>query len=183
MKEEWKEGQEGTIPLPNDEPRVFDLYGQWLYRRTIPIIDSTIDSGKESTEQDLLVRAYAFGEKIQDTTFQNTILDALIMSTNTPDKQKRRWFPGRALVSRAYEGTPVGSPLRRLMVDLHNYHGDASWVEGGHNEEFLVDLVREMYKTRPRPTSADPTGSIIDSCAYHLHSDDGYGKACRSSTD
>lgn len=31
MKEVWKEGKEGVIPLPEDDPQVFALYVQSLY--------------------------------------------------------------------------------------------------------------------------------------------------------
>ena len=101
VKEEWKEGQERTIPMPDDDPAVFDLYAQWMYCGKILSRDSTLETGRGSGEPDLLVNAFVFGEKIQDVLFVDTILDALIMYTNTPDKEGSRWFPVGSTVRRA----------------------------------------------------------------------------------
>ena len=76
-------------------------------------------------------------------------------------------------VQRAYEGTLVGSPLRRLMVDMHNYHGHDGWIKEENNMEFLVDLVRDMFTIRTQPSGPDPTGAAVDSCPYHHHGNDG----------
>lgn len=171
MKEEWKEGREREVPLPDDDPRVVDLYTQWLYCGKVLSHDPTLKSEQHSGELDLLIDAFVFGEKIQDELFRDTIIDALIMYTNTPDKQGTSWFPTGGMVRRAYEGTPAGSPLRRLLVNLHNYRGNQKWIKDENSLEFLMDLVKIMFATRPAPNAPDTTKVV--NCSYHLHSDSG----------
>ena len=164
----------------DDDPKVVELYAQWLYCGRILSHDPTLDSEQDSGEPDLLVGAFVFGENIQDAQFRDTVLDALIMYTSTPYKHGERWFPTGSTVRRAYKGTPVGSPLRRLMVDLHSHHGSQEWIKDDCSVDFLVDLVRNMYATRPAPITSDPTHSRMQSCSYHLHSDDGFCYSRRS---
>ena len=59
----WKEGQEGRVPLPADDPSTFALYVQWLYRdRTFSSQDMT-DTGGKREEIDLLVEAFVAQEE------------------------------------------------------------------------------------------------------------------------
>lgn len=167
MKGEWKESHERTVPLPDDDPKVVDLYTQWLYCGKVLSHDPTLKSEQHSGELDLLVDAFVFGEKIQDALFRDTIINTLMMYTNTPDKQGTSWFPTGNTVRRAYEGTPTGSPLRRLMVNLHNHRGNQTWIKEENSSEFLIDLVRIMFATRPGPNVPDTT-KVVD-CSYHVH--------------
>ena len=173
MKEEWKESQERAVPLPDDDPKVVDLYTQWLYCRKVLSHDSTLISERNSGELDLLIDAFVFGEKIQDQLFRDTIIDALITYTNTPDKQGTSWFPTGDMVRRAYEGTPTGSPLRTLMVNLHNHRGTQKWIKDQNENslEFLMDLVKIMFATRAAPSV--PDSLKVANCSYHVHMDGG----------
>jgi hypothetical protein len=134
--------------------------------------DPTTASGQNFSELDLLVNAFVFVEKVQDAPFMNPVLAEIIMHTNTKDKQGEKWFLTGSTVHRVYEGTPVGSPLRRLMVNMHNCHGIRDWIEGNSNVEFLEDLVRDMFDTRACPRSLNPTRETDNSCLHHLHSND-----------
>ncbi|KAK0888545.1 hypothetical protein LTR57_025513, partial [Friedmanniomyces endolithicus] len=89
------------------------------------------------------------------------VIDALIVSVNTPAKDRNCWFPTGFTVEKAYEGTPAGSPLRRLMVDLHNHNGDEEWIKEQNNLEFLKDLTRELLSSRPKPSAANPASRNI----------------------
>ncbi|TKA56516.1 hypothetical protein B0A55_13013 [Friedmanniomyces simplex] len=172
MKKEWAEGQKREIPLPDDKPEVFNLYAEWKYTGKLLSRLSPSDSGSNGGELTLLIDAYVFGEKVQDRDFQDATLDALIMSTNTQDQEGKKWFPSGAVVRRAYRGTLAGSPIRRLLVDMHNHNGGENWIKEENDEEFLVDLVREMYASRARPQQADPTRANVNSCSYHHHTED-----------
>jgi hypothetical protein len=48
-KEEWKEGQEHQIPLPDDTPSVVDLYVQWVY--TGRIIRHETEADEEENQE------------------------------------------------------------------------------------------------------------------------------------
>lgn len=57
-----------------------------------------------------------------------------------------------------YKATPPGSPLRRLLVDMHVHHCLSGWVEDGANPEFLIDLVGDLLDVCDVSHKSDPTG-------------------------
>ena len=92
-KEEWKEGQERRVPLPDDTPSVVDLYVQWIYTGGIVSPDRPIEDDGEREECkngrhfDLLIGGFVFGEKVRDGEFKDAVLDALIHTVRTPDDE------------------------------------------------------------------------------------------------
>lgn len=91
-----------------------------------------------------MIDGFIFGEKIQDGDFKDAIIDALISFVSTIGKEDEYWYPSGEKADRVYRGTSAGSPLRRLLVDMHVHHGRRDWVEDGAKPEFLVDLVRDL---------------------------------------
>ena len=133
-------GQEGRVPLPNDDPAVFALYFQWVYRGRIFSSQDTGDTGGNREEISLLVDAYVFGEKLQDRDFRDAVIDSLIHAVDTPDAQDLKWYPTSAAIDSAYIGTPEGWPLRKLLVDMHFFHSLPKWF----NRESNIDFLRRL---------------------------------------
>lgn len=128
---------------------------------------------KDSQEElGVLIDGFIFGEKIQDGDFKDAIIDALISSVSTIGKEDKCWYPAGEKVDRAYKGTPPGSPLRRLLVDMHVYHGHRDWVKDDASSDFLVDLVRDLLDVCDVSLRSDPTSQHVSSCPYHCHGDD-----------
>jgi hypothetical protein len=169
-KDEWKEGQERRVPLPDDEHIAVEFYVQWIYAGKIFSRPSTKDG--DSSELSELVGAFVFGEKVQDDDFRDAVIDSVIASIHTPDEKGECWYPTGSTADRACDGTPEGSPLRRLMVDLHLHHGRRAWLSDVNNVDFVKDLVGELYLDRDRERQVDPTASHLKSCGYHQHGED-----------
>jgi hypothetical protein len=175
----WKEGQEGRVPLSDDDPAAFALYVQWLYRGRIFSARDMSDTGGNQEEIDLLVEAFVLGEKLQDRDFKDAIIDSLIHAVDTPDEQDTRWYPRSTTIDRAYRGTPESSPLRKLLVNMLFFHGHADWLDGATNTDFLRDLAKEFLQDRGDfVTRTDRTRSQLAGCSYHSH---GTENACYSS--
>jgi hypothetical protein len=126
-KAEWKEGQEHRIPLPDDTPSIVVLYVQWIYSgkilsRTTPVEEEGADEQECKNESafDLLISGFVFGEKIQDGNFKDAVIDALVHTVTTPNEKGVCWYPTKSWVDQAYVGTPEGSPIRRLLVDMYS---------------------------------------------------------------
>jgi hypothetical protein len=145
-KEDWKEGQERRVPLLHDKYAAVGLYVQWIYGGKIFSRPSKGDVDYSPTHGEIpdLVDAFVFGEKIQDGDFKDAVIDSVTASINVPDKDGKCWYPVGPVVDRAYEGTPEGSPLRRLMVDIHLHHGRRQWLDGATNIDFVKDLAGEL---------------------------------------
>nr|POF17506.1 hypothetical protein CFP56_12920 [Quercus suber] len=167
--EQWKEGQTLLLTLPDDDSDVLDLYIHWIYQGKIYSRTPVDISGKESNESETLVRAFVFGEKIQDGHFKDAVIDALLASVSTPDKDGACWYPTDETVNSAYADTPEGSPLRRLLLDMHIHHGTTTWVRASCGADFLVDLTKELFSLRKPLSGPDPTEMTNSSCHYHHH--------------
>ncbi|KAF2158468.1 hypothetical protein M409DRAFT_71631 [Zasmidium cellare ATCC 36951] len=171
LKEDWKEGQEGKVPLPDDDYDTVELYRQWLYRDKLAVRRPAQESGTDGVEFRNLVDAFIFGDKVQDGNFQDATIDALIAATNTPDLNNKTYYPASTTVDHAFKHTLEDSPLRRLLVDMYAYHGSQEWPRG-QNIEFLQQLVKEMFKVRPNRFGANQTSQSANSCSYHHHEKD-----------
>lgn len=101
-----------------------------------------------------LARAYVFGEKIQDDAFCNNVMDAILKRIKGNGHVS--WYPTTDAVATIYNGTPEGSPARRLCVYLHTNFGSARQIrstEDGEHPDFLRDLSRSLLEARGYPTS------------------------------
>ncbi|KAM0712238.1 hypothetical protein Q7P37_011332 [Cladosporium fusiforme] len=178
-RKEWKEGQERRVVLPDDAPSIVDLYLQWLYTdkilsRKLPEENeqSTERGTRNTVENSLLIGGFVFGEKIQDGNFKDAIIDALIHSVSAIDVDGRRWFPAAESVDIAYQGTPEGSQLRRLLLDMHICHGDSKWTVNQKNVEFLADLAGRLLDEKGSLMPPDFIKINVSSCQYHHHTHD-----------
>jgi hypothetical protein len=97
---------------------------------------------------------YVFAEKILDQAYKRAILATIAaVQRDAPD------FPCAEAFAIIYEGTPEGSPARRLLVDMYAYGADdaADWSREFEllPHEALVDIMRAMVKVR-RENGARP---------------------------
>lgn len=154
------------------------IYPDRIFSRWSPEDDEDDDKGSSSSSNDTgtLIAAFIFGEKIQNQDFQDAVVDALIHSFGTPG-EREGWYPGATWVDRAYEGTPEGSPLRSLIVDLHVFLGSSKWLDGSTNVVFLNDLARRLLDKRETFNFWNSITPSASSCNYHRH---GKGDECYS---
>jgi hypothetical protein len=73
----WKEAQERTIKLPEDDPEVFSVYQEWLYDGLIHTGSQTLFPATDD-EYEALVKAYILGEKLMDQDFKDATIDATL---------------------------------------------------------------------------------------------------------
>ena len=175
MKEGWKEGTERVIPLPHDGSEVAELYVHWIY--TDRILSRSSATGGGGHEMILLVDAFVLGEKLRDDRFKDAVIDAIMSCAAGHDINEWKRYPLPMEVNRAYRGTPTGSPLRRLIVDLWAVNGHDGWNQEGLNADFQADLIHELLPHRIVPRSyadSHPSKGLTLSCSYHAHGDGGH---------
>ncbi|TKA23639.1 hypothetical protein B0A54_18070 [Friedmanniomyces endolithicus] len=141
VKKEWNHDRIRTIPIPDDDADVFQVYAQWLYQAKI-LVQQHNEDPKSSGELSRLLKCYIFGEKIHDVVFQNVTIDSIFAYVHK-EKDGTRWYPTDA--DTVYDGTPEGSPLRMLIVDMFAYHGQKTWVKALRNVDFLVALAENSW--------------------------------------
>lgn len=169
----WREGQEGKVPLPEDDPYIFRLYAAWVYEGKIFCKSNTTTTARD---YDTLIGLYIFGEKVLDRDFQDRVIDALLAKyeeVNTLDTKHR--IPDRSQITRIYKYTPTASPLRLLVVDwcvrdaIEVDTELRASMEEEANREYVADLLAASFERRTLTEQAktDLKNRQAPGCAYH----------------
>jgi hypothetical protein len=128
MAGDWKESQQRTIHLPDDEPEIFALYVHWLYYGTLPVFCD--ESGLPGNSEYLnLVKAYVLGDKILDSRYQDAAIDAIVEKCQSKAQDGANWFPVGEVIRYAFDNTNESAPIRELLVDMYAIHGYRAWLE------------------------------------------------------
>ncbi|KAF2167897.1 hypothetical protein M409DRAFT_53847 [Zasmidium cellare ATCC 36951] len=116
LDKKWQEGQSLQIELAEDEVEVVEAYLGWLY-------DGKIDpptsprKAKADTTFPFMARLYVFGEKIQDTAFCNSVMDAITSILDAPEWEIL--MPAFESVKILYDGTAEDSPARKFFASYY----------------------------------------------------------------
>ena len=139
LKKEWAEGQTRTIKLPEEKPDLVAFYLDYLYGKGLPT-DNTRYNSRNGKVYNVLADLYALGERLQDDTIRNEVIDEIVRFSKVSDRDTGRHYPLDYAVTTIYESTTAGSQARRLLVELFVTNGEAKWVREISQPEFLCDL-------------------------------------------
>ena len=172
--------------LPEEDPKIFELLINWLYRRNLKAISTDPDSEEVAKEEaalyvDLYTRACVW--EIRD--LQNELIDRLRLRETC----EYGFFPPH-LISKIYKSTSIQSPLRSYVVDSFIFKGvgwNASakipdldnvshtltrrralkkqWDAG--NQVFALDCYEALFQLCDKSNIHDPDRKI--GCVYHTH--------------
>ncbi|EMD01283.1 hypothetical protein BAUCODRAFT_61200, partial [Baudoinia panamericana UAMH 10762] len=147
LSKEWKEGAERVVDLPHDQPRVFEAYSVWLYTGHLYVLGEKHPENYGSIDYHHFIELYILGEKLLDRRFQNRVVDVIVAaSIESPE------VPGLITVNRAYEATPKGSPIRRLLCDIYVNGATMHWFRGyvsdAYPSAFLYDVAVLLLDTK-----------------------------------
>jgi hypothetical protein len=164
---EWKESVQRTINLPDDEPKILKLYIHWLYYGTLPVFCDEPGLLGNSEYLDL-VKAYVLADKLLDTRFQDTAIDAIIEKSCSNAKDGARWYPVGEVIEYAYRNTTESAPVRELLVDMYAKHGHSEWLHDWADSAsvprpFLLRLASKLLDRQG--DSAKP----LEAYKYHSH--------------
>lgn len=165
----FKEATDGKIELMDVEPKVFDIFQIWLYSRRLQTSEDSFPS------YTTLGQLWVFGDKHQIPLLQNEVMDGIFA------KEAELKVFHTSLVKLAYEQTPVGSPLRKAVIEVTGYNmnlqeGDGSALhmsnQSNWSVESLMDLVRVLDKIRKENKVVYPAIPVRDKCFFHVHGKD-----------
>lgn len=111
-------------------------------------------------EHALLSKLYILAEKLMDETTKVVALSGLKARAEEPDADRQLYCPAIDSVQIIYEGTPVDSPARQLIVQLYTNVGNGTLLDEDVDalpKDFLYDLSRNLLKVRPLLSSHDKT--------------------------
>lgn len=157
----WLESTQHTIELPEDEPEIFGIYVHWLYYEKLPV-----SCNEPSSEYLNLMKAYTLGDKLLDTKFQDTVIDAIVDKSVTPAQTGACWYPTDEEVEFAFNNTSDSAPIRTLLVDLYVFAGCSRLVRCENPADvpqpFLYELALKLLDQRDGPRQK------IEASKYHV---------------
>ncbi|KAI9640785.1 hypothetical protein NHQ30_010625 [Ciborinia camelliae] len=112
----FKESHDSVIDMPEDDPKVFELFVHWLYRGTIAEVKS-----RESEDIITLFDLYIFAEKLCINELANKTMDAL---QNMGKESDQLIGISVDLAAKICGNTSLTSPLRKFCLHslLHKYY-------------------------------------------------------------
>ncbi|RMY66840.1 hypothetical protein D0863_08177 [Hortaea werneckii] len=166
LKEGWREGRVGAVELQDVEPRIFNIYANWLMRRRV-YIDCESTEGKVMTDQYFLAfKAYALGDRLLDQDFKDAVTDAIafymIMEKDNEGYEYR--LPCDSSINMLYSTTTAGCTARRLVEYSIAGLLDKNSVSDTFHPAFLVGLVKELSKKKKNDLE-----DAVARCAFHEH--------------
>jgi len=108
-----------------------------VYRDSVPEVPE-----RDPTEDvTILIKLYILADRLQDLESANMIMDALVRCSDYHDD-----VPKAEICTLAYETTPPGSPLRKLMVVWRVHDVAHCLVEGAAQlpKDMLAGIAREF---------------------------------------
>lgn len=169
------------IYLVEHDPSAFELFVNWLYRKTLPRIDGN-DENRAKEQVGHCIALYLMAETWAIGPLKNLIIDTI----KTRQTCNYGWFPAKH-IKKIYAATAKGSPLRRYIVDYFLFKtstmvwGEAeraimlrTHAEAG-NTEFLLECYEGLFKMAYKSKMKDRDPNRHDRCAYHEHE---LGKSC-----
>lgn len=149
LKKQWIEGQTRLIKLPEDDLETMTNYLTFTYGRGLPT--SKLDSmpAEDGSKQwALLVKLYILGDRRLDKCVRNAVITELVRLSSLRDKNGIRYFMPTSVTNMCLNGTPDGSPIRRLIIDEYVFNGRKSWLtsSGGEHPAFLHGLSRALLE-------------------------------------
>ncbi len=117
----WKEGEERTMTLMDDDVDAMQILLHFAYSDQLPkhiILPAGYVNDDHPGLYTKLAEACCLGEKYQNRRFNNAIASAITANCSTPSLEAVHYYPGSISIGTIYDGTCVGSKVRKLMVDL-----------------------------------------------------------------
>lgn len=149
MKKEWTEGQTRSIQLPEETcVDIFVYYLNFAYHGKLSTegIVTKAKTGFIDKPFDVLGNIYVLGERMLDRVVQNAVISEILRLVKIKSKDSGAChYPGQRVITTVYDGTSVGCPLRRLLVDFYVTQGLGTWDCSKHSE-FLTDLWKALMK-------------------------------------
>ncbi len=189
IKSDFREAHEKVVRLPEVDPDVFESFLEWVYTKSLKHIgndfgDTTHDTNTTNVvnttsnisntsntspssssttttkghdvdrHYEALFQQYFLGEKLQVRALKNAVIEETIHL-----EQRSNFVPCAEQVKQVFEGTVRGNQLRRLVVDMHLWDVEPSFMlehEVWFDKEFFIDLALASIAFREKPVQVHP---------------------------
>lgn len=136
-----------------------------------------------SDEYNILAQSYALGEKLLDTTYKDTIIDALLVAIDQ-EEAPFGTMPTIDCVNIIWEATTEGSRARELLIDIYGVRAGGTFGFGDDENPAHPEFMREVAEAMAsrREVKEEERWELEEkmssaSCAYHEHDEN---EECRA---
>ncbi|XPS68586.1 hypothetical protein M3J09_000873 [Ascochyta lentis] len=164
MNGRWAELETRIINLSDDDPEIFALYLNHIYKNEFPVMAISKEelcalplsefTGYIDEEYTTLFKLYVLAEKLQDDFAKDEVITAIFQLLYLGSSDRFWVRPSEEVVEMVYDATPKGSFARRFCVD--------SWsniepryiqqLEEKLPRDFLFDLAMVFRGEMPKVT-------------------------------
>ncbi|KAF7894599.1 uncharacterized protein EAF01_010049 [Botrytis porri] len=174
----FKESQDCSMDIPEDDPGVFEYFMHWLYRGTVP-------EAKILENFDQLLGVYIFAEKLCVNELANKAIDALQAISKSddfdhtsPTSPLRKWYI-HALVYDAWDfEASVDKNKKVFPLDMAQLV--TLWELFKDHQDLYVSFFTQVQKhSAENPPECQFEEDNWDDCYFHRHSE---GEVCHLNT-
>ena len=167
----WATATPNPIALPEDDPEVFDIYLNCVYKNCVDVgnLEDPLPSEEHYHECSRvylrLAKTYLLADKLQDVATTNLVMDEIIRY-----RTSRLSIPPRGVTAFIAGHTLVESPLRRFFVDLYVHQASLGAIQAAFGtdrlpQSFMFSVLEE--KTRLDKENREKTIKSVF-CSYHV---------------
>ncbi|KAG9756667.1 hypothetical protein KCU73_g4803, partial [Aureobasidium melanogenum] len=192
--------EDAPLELPEDDPIVFQLYAHYIYdKKSITSLDlaasnAALDSRSAAYDTYIdLLQAYIFGEKVQDSDFQNEVMNRILqcignmhngkspkasaLTDNKDDLPSASSSENivRPLIELLYPSLPPDSIGRGLVVETFI----VLWSHSDVLQNFVPDVSRELLTEIAEMLLSGDKDHIRDAWAQAIDGDYSYYHSAR----
>ncbi|KAI5203581.1 hypothetical protein E4T39_04107 [Aureobasidium subglaciale] len=192
--------EDEPLELPEDDPIVFQLYAHYIYdKKSITTLDlnasnTALDSQSAAYDTYIdLLQAYIFGEKVQNSDFQNEVMNRILQCIGNMHNNKSPKTPVladnkdglpsasssenivRPLIELLYPSLPPDSIGRGLVVETFI----VLWSHSDLLQNFVPDVSRELLTEIAEMLLSGDKDHIRDAWAQAINGDYSYYHSAR----
>ncbi|EFR03505.1 hypothetical protein MGYG_06503 [Nannizzia gypsea CBS 118893] len=163
-------GDTYSFSIPKEYSDAIQFYVNWIYRRTIPCVDS---EQQMRNEWAILAKAYTVGKRFGDIDFQNAIINHVI------ERAKQRFngnqiLPNAETIQFTYEHAKECSKFKVLLVDLYASRAIRGYfcktASSKYPKLFLIDVLSAVADMQHTGRASPTEGRTMDTCIrFHQH--------------
>lgn len=169
FRQKIRSSRDRVVLLPTEEPEIFEIYLHWLYFSTFFDDAKVLSVAQAASEHLRLARAFALGTRMEDTQFQDAVMDAITEQSRIKHSDGSQSCPGTTAIEHIYSHSSIGSNARSCLVyifaSVKQWNPAPTWEK--FPPVFVADLMAELYRRKPNSRGTMPP------CAFHKHAPGG----------
>ncbi|KAF1849576.1 uncharacterized protein K460DRAFT_399694 [Cucurbitaria berberidis CBS 394.84] len=181
----FKEAEEKTVHLKDDNTHIFEFFVHWLYHQRFPVANDADElyklwkgvSNNKEAQTNNLIRLHVFGDTYDVPKLKVSTMTTLCKYALRPCNDVA--LPKAHMVRFAFENLPEGSPLCTFLVDTYcDEATKCTWTGFAQENWPSAFISRVLCQYTEYAFGKRSKNDSICSCDYHNHKTDEERRSC-----